>query len=150
MFCSHAYPHTSELANIRLPRALKDTGLVLYSVFKSLGIELDLVHILSRDDVYAKNRALGLKGKINGGNNGMWSFGYDCELHDIKRYLLHDEPLTFSNRDFQSADIACSDVGRRWKWFLMTRKVPSMEAAIDYVIKKIASTRRQPPWLVKV
>ncbi|KGO55244.1 Oxoglutarate/iron-dependent dioxygenase [Penicillium expansum] len=49
-YCSHAYPHTSDEASMLLPRALKGADLVLYSVFKSLGIQIDVVPVIIEDD----------------------------------------------------------------------------------------------------
>ncbi|KAJ5483787.1 hypothetical protein N7530_003033 [Penicillium desertorum] len=45
-FCSHAYPHASDEAPMLLPRALKGSDLVLYSVFKSLGIQIDALPVV--------------------------------------------------------------------------------------------------------
>lgn len=50
-FCSHAYPHASDEAPMLLPRALKGSDLVLYSVFKSLGIQIDVLPV-AFDDHY--------------------------------------------------------------------------------------------------
>ncbi|KAL2222651.1 hypothetical protein M432DRAFT_595402 [Thermoascus aurantiacus ATCC 26904] len=50
IFCSHAYAHTSEHADKSLPRALKGSDLVFYSVFQSLGIEVEIVPGLSIDE----------------------------------------------------------------------------------------------------
>ncbi|KAJ5926048.1 hypothetical protein N7516_007821 [Penicillium verrucosum] len=49
-YCSHAYPHTSDEAPMLLPRALKGADLVLYSVFKSLGIQINVVPVIMEDD----------------------------------------------------------------------------------------------------
>ncbi|KAJ5403136.1 uncharacterized protein N7487_009032 [Penicillium crustosum] len=49
-YYSHAYPHTSDEAPMLLPRALKGADLVLYSVFKSLGIYINVVPVIMEDD----------------------------------------------------------------------------------------------------
>ncbi|KAJ5790206.1 uncharacterized protein N7518_007217 [Penicillium psychrosexuale] len=49
-YCSHAYPHASDEAPMLLPRALKGADLVLYSVFKSLGIKIEVVPVIQEDD----------------------------------------------------------------------------------------------------
>ncbi|OQD67640.1 hypothetical protein PENPOL_c003G00358 [Penicillium polonicum] len=53
-YCSHAYPHTSDEAPMLLPRALKGADLVLYSVFKSLGIQINVVPVVMEDDYKAE------------------------------------------------------------------------------------------------
>ncbi|KAJ5193865.1 Oxoglutarate/iron-dependent dioxygenase [Penicillium cf. griseofulvum] len=53
-YCSHAYPHTSNEARMLLPRALKGADLVLYSVFKSLGIHIDVVPVIIEEDRYSR------------------------------------------------------------------------------------------------
>jgi hypothetical protein len=45
-FCTHAYPHTADNATTLLPRGLKGADLVLYSVFDSLGIEVEMLPVI--------------------------------------------------------------------------------------------------------
>ncbi|KAJ5818509.1 hypothetical protein N7474_004100 [Penicillium riverlandense] len=47
IYCSHAYPHSSDVAQELLPRALKGADLVLYSVFKWLDIKVEVRPVLS-------------------------------------------------------------------------------------------------------
>ncbi|KAL3490029.1 hypothetical protein BJX62DRAFT_238483 [Aspergillus germanicus] len=44
--CSHAYAHSSDLADTHLPRALKGADLVIYSVLLSLEIKLSILPVL--------------------------------------------------------------------------------------------------------
>ncbi|CAG8894967.1 unnamed protein product [Penicillium egyptiacum] len=58
-FCSHAYPHASDEAPVLLPRALKGADLVLYSVFKSLGLEIDILPVIFDDSYGPSNEKHG-------------------------------------------------------------------------------------------
>ncbi|PLB43732.1 hypothetical protein P170DRAFT_441188 [Aspergillus steynii IBT 23096] len=131
IFCSHAYPHTSDLATIQVPRALKGADLVLYSVFKSLGIELAILPIIAQNGVYAKNPELGLTGTVDGSRGNRCSISYRRPRF-YKDYLMHGKPFTLDTVDFEPADFYCDDLDQRWKWLLMTRKIAGMEAAIYY------------------
>ncbi|KAJ5501876.1 Oxoglutarate/iron-dependent dioxygenase [Penicillium fimorum] len=55
-YCSHAYPHISDEAPVLLPKAFKGADLVLYSVFKSLGIRIDIVPVIIEEDYYGYER----------------------------------------------------------------------------------------------
>lgn len=44
--CSHAYPHASSQAQGLLPKGLKGADLAVYSVFKSLGIDVHVLPVL--------------------------------------------------------------------------------------------------------
>ncbi|KAI9041953.1 uncharacterized protein KD926_006290 [Aspergillus affinis] len=112
VFCSHAYPHTSKLAETQFLRSLKGKDLVLYSVLKSLGIELAVVPIVDNHGVYASNPALGLKGTVDSSDD-------PC-------------PLTFNTRDRVPKEVEIADVDQRWKLLLMTRQITGMDATIDY------------------
>lgn len=46
IYCSHSYPHSSTTAQLQLPRGLKGVDHVLYSVFRSLGFEVDVLPVL--------------------------------------------------------------------------------------------------------
>ncbi|KXG52467.1 Oxoglutarate/iron-dependent dioxygenase [Penicillium griseofulvum] len=56
-YCSHAYPHASNEAEKLLPRALKGADLVLYSVFKSLGIYIEVLPVIPEGYYYRPNRS---------------------------------------------------------------------------------------------
>jgi hypothetical protein len=51
-FCSNAYAHSSRPAAEGLPRRLKGSDLVLYSVFKALGIETSVLPVIERHGWY--------------------------------------------------------------------------------------------------
>jgi hypothetical protein len=46
IYCDHAYAHTSTDADKRLPRCLKGSDLVIYSVFKQLGYLVKVVPVI--------------------------------------------------------------------------------------------------------
>ncbi|PLB36863.1 2OG-Fe(II) oxygenase [Aspergillus candidus] len=51
-YSSHAYPHASEVAKTQLPSALKGSDIILYSIFKSLGMNVDVLPILDVDPIH--------------------------------------------------------------------------------------------------
>ncbi|OJJ43939.1 hypothetical protein ASPZODRAFT_72321 [Penicilliopsis zonata CBS 506.65] len=52
VFCSHAYAHSSTTAEHSLPQILKGSDLVLYSVFKSLGLQVNVLPVREADGFY--------------------------------------------------------------------------------------------------
>ncbi|KAF7527554.1 hypothetical protein PCG10_002517 [Penicillium crustosum] len=68
-YYSHAYPHTSDEAPMLLPRALKGADLVLYSVFKSLGIYINVVpDEYEEDDSEQSEKEQGASEKVRVGD----------------------------------------------------------------------------------
>ncbi|KAH8426037.1 uncharacterized protein LDX57_003777 [Aspergillus melleus] len=132
MFCSHAYPHTSELAGMQFPRILKGVDLVLYSVLKSLGIELAVIPIVDKDGVYGKNPALGLRGTV--GRSGRYWYG-SGGCYEMEQYLQNGGSLKFYTRDHVPKDVDFTDVDRRWKLLLMTRQITGMDGSIEYATR---------------
>ena len=47
--CTHQYAHTNGTANRRLPHALKGIDVVLYSVFRSLGLKVHVRAVLEEE-----------------------------------------------------------------------------------------------------
>ena len=47
--CTHQYAHTNGTANRRLPHALKGIDVVLYSVFRSLGMKVHVRPVLEEE-----------------------------------------------------------------------------------------------------
>ncbi|BCR91148.1 uncharacterized protein ACHE_61034S [Aspergillus chevalieri] len=67
--CSHAYPKAEEYGRAQLPRVLKGADLVLYSVLRSLGIDVAILPIPEKDGQYGiQNQDLG----IMDGHYGGW------------------------------------------------------------------------------
>ena len=51
MFCAHRYPHNQSMAPETFAKGLKGTDLVLYSVFKSLNLDVKVGPILRMDEL---------------------------------------------------------------------------------------------------
>ncbi|KAF7596013.1 hypothetical protein BBP40_003793 [Aspergillus hancockii] len=136
IFCSHAYAHTSGLAQTRLPRTLKGADLVLYSIFKSLGLDVEILPVLESGKRYADaNPALGLTGVVGGKH--IWEDG-DYEFYMLQRYLEKDEQIDLSYNEIlppvQSSD-DYGDIDRRWKLLMLTRRVKGMKQAAEFAKK---------------
>ncbi|KAE8314353.1 hypothetical protein BDV41DRAFT_534150 [Aspergillus transmontanensis] len=149
IFCSHAYPHSSSSTTHDLPKGLKGSDVVLYSIFQSLGLHVQVLPVLENNGKYIpKDPKLGLKGKVKRegeiarrsryiGDWGDDEYEFADELHP---YLAKDEPLHVnpSNEGLPQVssreDIA--DIDRRWKLLRMTRRVGSMKKAISFARSK--------------
>ncbi|PLN86495.1 hypothetical protein BDW42DRAFT_158595 [Aspergillus taichungensis] len=108
-YCSHAYPHSSALAKIQLPSALKGSDIILYSIFKSLGMEVDVLPILDIDPFHE-------------------SYYYDALKDTVKKRknlpLFEDIPLPTSEEEY-------SNVAHRWKKLFVSRQVKGMDRLGD-------------------
>lgn len=78
VFCSHAYAHTSKIPDALLPRALKGADMVLCSLFKSLGIKVDVRPVLEWNETYdVSNPNLGIgSGKSDEGSSDEEEYGF--------------------------------------------------------------------------
>jgi hypothetical protein len=118
--CSHAYAHSSDLADTHLPRALKGADLVLYSVLLSLGIKLSILPVL--DDI-SDHRA-----------------GSPCGSPLIGDYLGSDPDI------LTPADLSitkCEDTEQRWKELYKEREesVPYYGRASGSGMDKVGTHR---------
>ncbi|KAJ1709359.1 hypothetical protein G4B11_001652 [Aspergillus flavus] len=140
IFCSHSYPHTSNTTAYDLPRGLKGSDMVLYSIFQSLGLHVQVLPVLENHGKYIpENPDLGLKGHIEGRSNYIGMGGDEGFSNDLQPYLARNKRLfvNFSEVLPQSSsreDIA--DIDRRWKLLKMTRRVGSMKRAISFARRK--------------
>lgn len=119
------------MANIQLPRALKGSDLVLYSVFKSLGMEVDVLPVLERQGKYAPGDApLGINGCVERGRRSSYMGIYDSYngFGEMSRYLAYGEDLegTESAEILPPGAMDRADVDRRWKLLLMARQSKSL------------------------
>ncbi|KAJ0422048.1 hypothetical protein BJY00DRAFT_311449 [Aspergillus carlsbadensis] len=147
-FCSHAYAHASPLAETHLPRALKGADLVLYSVFRSLGIEVSILPILDSDKgrYGGGNPEAGVTGKLQG-PDGRSRWGYmDTEdwhgAHVLWKYLLNGKAFRpeFSEMLPMTVEAAqCEDVDRWWKVLLMSRRVKGMGDVLNGIKRNEAA-----------
>lgn len=127
--CSHAYPQASEYDRSQLPEALKGADLVLYSIFRSLGIEVAILPILEKDGRYGiENQDLGIQGDIS-----EWEESYDAEcLMDCL------ENGGAEHMDFNESQLkplitdGLADLDRCWKLLLMTRRITGMHELREY------------------
>ncbi|KAL3469173.1 hypothetical protein BJX99DRAFT_241925 [Aspergillus californicus] len=137
MFCSHAYAHSSKIAKFQLPRALKGADLVLYAVFKSLGIDIEVLPVLETDGRYfTEDSDVGVTGKTNKGRR--FYMGQDDDwyyMDNMTKYLHKDnQPLQpgFSEMILPPSSFEeYEDVDRRWKLLMMARKVKGMQGAYE-------------------
>ncbi|KAL1967105.1 hypothetical protein VTN77DRAFT_3629 [Rasamsonia byssochlamydoides] len=127
MFCSHAYAHTSDLVTESLPRALKGSDLVLYSVFKSLGYEVDILPVMESNGKYDSiNSQLGIDGSLQGKAKGhhIHTYGYYDDDEELSNYLKYGSTLeldyeTIIEQDFGNWD----NIDIRWKVLLYGRRM---------------------------
>ncbi|KAE8137959.1 hypothetical protein BDV38DRAFT_245960 [Aspergillus pseudotamarii] len=136
IFCSHAYPHTSNSTTYDLPRGLKGSDVVLYSIFQSLGLHVQVLPVLENDGKYIpENPELGLKGHIESRSSyiGEWGgFGFS---NDLQPYLARNKRLLVNFSEVLpqvSSREDLANVDRRWKLLKMTRHVRSMKEAISF------------------
>lgn len=66
IFCSHAYPHTSDDAREYLPRGLKGTDMAVYTVLRSFGIQVDVLPVMIDNDDRGRQAYRRQKGKTRG------------------------------------------------------------------------------------
>ncbi|KAI9926316.1 hypothetical protein MW887_004080 [Aspergillus wentii] len=138
-YCSHAYPHTSEVAELQLPRGLKGADLVLYSVLKSLGIEVNVLPVLENDGKYGSaNPQLGLSGTVSHKNGRFYMGTYgDYEAYGLKDYLAKGEKLKINYSEIMpQGSVDMSDIDRRWKMLLMVRRVRGMTETFEFAEEK--------------
>ncbi|KAL4937863.1 hypothetical protein BDV06DRAFT_215581 [Aspergillus oleicola] len=133
IFCSHAYPHTSKHASTQLPRSLKGSDLVLYSIFNALGISTTILPILENDGNYnSANQELGIKGKTpdpSTFHNGQYGY-YDYRLNEfLEKGKKPIKPHYTEILPAPGSAAECEDLDRRWKMLLMARHVNGMKDA---------------------
>ncbi|KAL4884962.1 hypothetical protein BJY04DRAFT_214846 [Aspergillus karnatakaensis] len=138
IFCSHAYPHTSNLAQSHLLRSLKGADLVLYSVFKSLGVEVEVLPVLETGGRYCiDNTDLGIKGKIPIKKDGHrpYYLSEDYTAYMFIDYLKKGEWLNSLQYNellpATPAEVNLDDIDQRWKMLFLTRKIQGMEDLIE-------------------
>ncbi|KAL2865967.1 2OG-Fe(II) oxygenase [Aspergillus lucknowensis] len=134
-FCSHAYAHSSKLAHAQLPRGLKGADLVLYSVLKSLGVDVDILPILESNGHYGKgNAALEITGKPQQ-HRQSYMDRYDWDRGELCGYLEHGgKALDLAYTEVLPNPRRLNeyeDIDRCWKLLMMARKVKGMEDALQ-------------------
>ncbi|KAL4799468.1 hypothetical protein BDV19DRAFT_400733 [Aspergillus venezuelensis] len=133
IFCSHAYPHTSKHASSQLPRSLKGSDLVIYSVFASLGMNPAILPILENDGNYnTSNPPLNIKGKtpdpatFHTGQFEYYDYYFDNFLTKGQRPV---KPNYTEVLPAPGSAAECEDLEKRWKILLAARRVNGMKNA---------------------
>ncbi|KAB8266161.1 hypothetical protein BDV32DRAFT_115206 [Aspergillus pseudonomiae] len=139
IFCSHAYPHTSKATVHDLPRGLKGSDVVLYSIFQSLGLDVQVLPVLESRGMYIpENPKLGLTGRMGGKRRFGYLGEWDDEerfCNDLQPYLARNKRLTVNFSEVlpeKSSREDLADIDRRWKLLKMTRHLKSMDEAISF------------------
>ncbi|KAL4969935.1 2OG-Fe(II) oxygenase [Aspergillus stella-maris] len=139
LFCSHAYPHTSKHASSQLPRSLKGSDLVLYSVFASLGMNPTILPILENNGDYnTANPPLNIEGKtpdsgtFHTGQYEYYDYGFDNFLTKGQKPV---KPNYTEVLPVPASAAECEDLEKRWKVLLAARRVNGMGRAFDIAEK---------------
>ncbi|RJE22355.1 hypothetical protein PHISCL_05297 [Aspergillus sclerotialis] len=137
IFCSHAYPHNTDLAHIKLPRALKGADLVLYSVFKSLGIEVEVLPVLEYGGQYGpQNSKRGITGTIQNSRRKYLKC-FHSAIDDLANYLGSGEELYPTYGGMLSQQLADpTDIDQYWKTLLLSRRVVGLKEVIFQATKR--------------
>ncbi|OJJ67117.1 hypothetical protein ASPBRDRAFT_78662 [Aspergillus brasiliensis CBS 101740] len=142
VFCSHAYPHSSELAELQLPRALKGADLVVYAVFEALGIPVRILPVLGRYGVYVGNDEPRLMDSEEDSVTGASSsdseseYGYRSRRSHRRsvpqKYLKKGKEGPLSYREMYPWKASSAlDVDQHWRRLLLTREVVEMTEAFS-------------------
>ncbi|KAL4762839.1 2OG-Fe(II) oxygenase [Aspergillus foveolatus] len=142
IFCSHAYPHSSNLAELQLPGALKGADLVLYSVFKTLNLDVEVLPILEKDGQYCDgNPQLGITGRVPHNEEDSQEGGY----HRRRRFYMEEYEYDYQGmlQKFlengqrpqptyvellpPASAAEHADLDRRWKLLMLSRRVSGMQ-----------------------
>ncbi|KAJ9302233.1 hypothetical protein DTO271G3_1099 [Paecilomyces variotii] len=133
-FCSYAYPHTARYANEALPRSLKGSDLVLYSVLKSLGIGVKVVPVLELRGSYVPDDP----GETEKGQGHIRLFATNYKarksieilekLGYVESKSGYSAPQQRTGLELEYKDIGATvsdwdDIGRHWKTILLGREV---------------------------
>ncbi|KAL1981845.1 hypothetical protein VTN96DRAFT_2090 [Rasamsonia emersonii] len=155
IFCSHAYAHNSDVATESLPRALKGFDLVLYSIFKSLGYEVDILPVIEPGGDYdTTNPQLGLEGSVLGKRK--WDYISTDRYDESPPYLEHGQTLEQDYERVLDGDFReCDDVEKRWKTLLYARHVKgktdmaqtAQEKGLTEIVDSYSRMARVGKWL---
>ncbi|KAL4987017.1 hypothetical protein BDW68DRAFT_178189 [Aspergillus falconensis] len=142
IFCSHAYPHSSNVVELQLPRALKGADLVLYSVFESLNLDVEVLPVLEKDGQYCSaDPELEITGKISHGESenqepgpwqhhsfymSEWDYDKNGTLHKFLEHGQKPQPGYVELLPPASA-AEYEDLDRRWKLLMLSRRVMGVQ-----------------------
>ncbi|RAK95204.1 2OG-Fe(II) oxygenase [Aspergillus ibericus CBS 121593] len=129
VFCSHAYPHASDLAELQLPRALKGADLVVYAVLKALGVEVRILPILEFGGNYgSRNPQLGITGRIEASRR--WYMSSEYMHSDLwSEFLQEGNEPELGYWDGHEPNYGhIEDIDQHWKEILLTREVRELRS----------------------
>ncbi|OJI80789.1 hypothetical protein ASPTUDRAFT_128079 [Aspergillus tubingensis CBS 134.48] len=138
--CSHAYPHSSDIAGLQLPRSLKGADLVVYAVFEALGMDVSILPVLEYDEDYEDNGALYLADSEQDSGSEQDSVSGPGWYHRKYRrsvpenYLAKgkESSLRYSEVYPWKSSSALLDVDQHWKRLLLTREVVDVIEAFSF------------------
>ncbi|KAL4866616.1 hypothetical protein BDV12DRAFT_210350 [Aspergillus spectabilis] len=118
-------PHSSKLAKSQLPGGLKGADLVLYSVFKSLGLDIEVPPVLEKNGKgFTESPELGLTGRIPEEKRRRYYVSQWYSNHTLQAYLEKALPKYVLGSEYE-------DVDRRWKLLLTSRRVLGMDETVE-------------------
>ncbi|PYH31272.1 2OG-Fe(II) oxygenase [Aspergillus neoniger CBS 115656] len=141
VFCCHAYPHSSGLAELLLPRALKGADLVVYAVFEALGIDVSILPILEpqEDSVgfdvpEESGPEQGPDSEEDSDSDGEYWSQRCYNRSGPQKYLKEGKeyPLKYSELYPWKSSNGLLDVDQHWKRLLLTREVHDMKDAFAF------------------
>lgn len=152
IFCSHAYPHSSRATIEGFPRHLKGSDLVLYSVFKSLGLKTSILPVLDQTkevdnekidadrDIYDYEEFPPTGGWRGRPKIPIWTTARECLEKGSKLEVCIDHGC---REDFYN----CDDIETRWKVLLMGRRIEGMATFVkDAKARKLDTTGLPYKW----
>ncbi|KAF9891102.1 hypothetical protein FE257_005038 [Aspergillus nanangensis] len=115
IYCSHAYPHSSPLAKQLLPRILKGSDLVVYSVLESLGA------------------TVGIRPVIRNTNDSEDKYTEEDASESQQEYLRTGQEINIFYKDLHSIlPLDMSDVHHLWKSLLYSRQPMGLSQTRTY------------------
>lgn len=110
VYCSHAYPHAAKFASKLLPRGLKGADLALFSVLKTLGLEVDVRPVL--ENLWEASEC----------DDG----GYAAE-RKMNRFLKEGTPFEPPFTQVPRTVHFDGDVDRHWRTLYLSRRALGMD-----------------------
>lgn len=138
--CSHAYPHSSDIAGLQLPRSLKGADLVVYAVFEALGMDVSILPVLEYDEDYEDNGAPYFadseqdSGSEQDSDSGPGWYHRKYRGSVPENYLAKgkESSLRYSEVYPWKSSSALLDVDQHWKRLLLTREVVDVIEAFSF------------------
>ncbi|PWY70746.1 oxidoreductase [Aspergillus eucalypticola CBS 122712] len=139
--CSHAYPHSSDIAGLQLPRSSKGADLVVYAVFEALGMDVSILPVLEYDEDYEGNGApyfgdseQDSASEQDSDSGRGWYYKRKYWRSVPKDYLARgkESSLRYSEVYPWKSSSALLDEDQHWKRLLLTREVVDVIEAFSF------------------